>query len=183
MSPLRRSPALAGADVPCALLACALLAGLPERRILLYVGGSLPQQAGSEIFHFLLEVCPHPSSQVSTWFSIYDLTWLYEEVARQANASGLTLYTVEASPPRPTEDIARAGLFYVANETGGRAILNAADLASELERLGTELRAYDSLGFRPDHGGDTSFLRHEIRLDDEAHGNETGPETGVENRR
>jgi VWFA-related protein len=180
-----------------------ILAGVPGRKVLLYVGSGLPQQAGSEIFHYLLELCPHQSSQISTWFSNYDLTWLYEEVARQANSNGLTLYAVEAKAPLTDDDISlpdlaggmttegrvgrtivtagqtyrpspatrrsaeldsEAGLFYVANETGGRAILNAADFASEFERLGTELRTYYSLGFRPGHGGDGRIHRLEVEL-------------------
>jgi VWFA-related protein len=196
-----------------------ILAGLPGRKILLYVGSGLPQQAGSEVFHYLSEICPHKQQEIASWYSQFDLSWLYEEVARQANANGLTLYTIEASAPQAADDLSvgglaapttptgggrsgqggsgqeapraggpvsvtssgqtfrpsaaarrsadldqEAGLFYVANETGGRAILNAADFARDFERLATELRTYYSLGFAPRHGGDGQLHSLEVRL-------------------
>lgn len=188
-----------------------LLAGLPGRKVLVYVGSGLPQQAGSEIFHYLTELCPHKQSEIATWFATYDLTWLYEEVARRANANGVTLYAIEAALPSAGDDISmanfagptnpsrtasrgeqgiagdatrtggqtyrpsasarrsaeldqEAGLFYVANETGGRAILNAADFAQDFERLATELRTYYSLGFSPDHVGDGRLHRIDVKL-------------------
>lgn len=188
-----------------------LLAGIPGRKILVYVGSGLPQQAGSEIFHYLTELCPHKQSEIASWYATYDLSWLYEEVARRANANGVTLYTVEAAVPTAGDDISmanfagpmspsatpsrggqgiagdatrtggqtyrpsaaarrsaeldqEAGLFYVANETGGRAILNAGDFAKDFARLATELRTYYSLGFTPEHAGDGRLHRIEVSL-------------------
>jgi VWFA-related protein len=176
-----------------------ILSGVPGRRVMLYVGSGLPQQAGGEIFHYLAELCPQQQSDVATWYTEFDLTFLYEEVARQANANGLTLYTVEASLPASTSDLSlpdlagpstldtgatasgqtmrpstaavrnaeldsEAGLFYVANETGGRAILNAMDFSADFARLATELRTYYSLGFAPGHGGDGQLHRIDVKL-------------------
>jgi VWFA-related protein len=176
-----------------------ILSGVPGRRVMLYVGSGLPQQAGSEIFHYLADLCPQQQSDIATWSTEFDLTFLYEEVARQANANGLTLYTVEASLPTSTSDLSlpdfagpstleggatasgqtmrpstaavrnaeldsEAGLFYVANETGGRAILNATDFSTDFERLVAELRTYYSLGFAPNHGGDGQLHRIDVKL-------------------
>lgn len=86
------------------------LAGVPGRKILLYVGTGLAQQAGLETFQFLTDICPHKQSDVATYYSSYDLTWLYEEVVRQANTHGVTLYTLEAEAPVATEDMSIGGL-------------------------------------------------------------------------
>lgn len=86
------------------------LAGVPGRKVLLYVGSGLPQQAGLEVFHFLTDICPHQQSEIATYYSSYDLTWLYEEVVRKANTHGVTFYTLEAEAPVATEDMSMGGL-------------------------------------------------------------------------
>lgn len=95
------------------------LAGVPGRRVLLYVGSGLPQQAGLEAFQFLAEICPHQQSQVATYYSHYDLTWLYEEVVRQANSHGVTYYMLEAEAPVASEDLSIGGLAGPMQPKGG----------------------------------------------------------------
>jgi VWFA-related protein len=184
------------------------LAGVPGRKILLYVGSGLAQQAGVEIFQYLAELCPHMQSQIAPHYTSYDLTWLYEEVVRRANAHQVTFYTLEADAPVATEDLSMGGLaaptqpsdgarqgagfvapvssggltfrpseatrraaeqdvesslVILANETGGKAILNAADFRADFDRLATDLRTYYSLGFTPGHQGDGRF--HDLKVE------------------
>ena len=200
------------------------LAGVPGRKVLLYVGSGLPQQAGLEAFAFLAELCPHQQSQIATYYSQYDLTWLYEQVVRQANAHRITFYMLEAEPPVASEDLSVGGLaaptlpsgadlegsqaapsedFFegpgdlggrasmapggqtyrpsaatralaeqdlesplviLAQETGGKAMLNAADFSSDFDRLATDLRSYYSLGFTPAHQGDGKLHGLEVKV-------------------
>jgi hypothetical protein len=55
-------------------------------------------------------------------------------------------------------------LVYMARETGGRAVLNAADFRDDFERIGADLRTHYSLGFSPDHRGDGRIHRLEVKL-------------------
>lgn len=184
------------------------LAGVPGRKVLLYVGSGLAQQAGVEVFQYLGELCPHMQSQIAPHYTSYDLTWLYEEVVRRANAHRVTFYTLEADAPVATEDLSIGGLaaptqpsdgarqgagfvspvssggltyrpseatrrtaeqdvesslVILANETGGKAILNAADFRADFDRLATDLRTYYSLGFTPSHQGDGRF--HDLKVE------------------
>lgn len=197
-----------------------MLSGVPGRKVLLYVGNGMDQQAGAEMFHHMTELCPHRQSEAATYFSIHDLTWLYDEVAGRANAGRVTLYTLEGEAPVASEDIAVAGpqsriydpaedsqgsggggaaaapgavgggggasygqifrpsaavrrqaemnreapLVYMARETGGRAILDAADFQESFERIADDLGTHYSLGFSPDHGGDGRAHRLEVRV-------------------
>ena len=180
-----------------------LLAGVPGRKVLLYVGGGLPQQAGLEMWDFLTQLCPPFQPEIVKRLGEFDVTRVYDEVARQTNASGVTLYAAEVYRPRATTDVSlggtqggtmprsggwagplpggmvfrpspsairagelddEAGLFFLAHETGGRAILNANDLSGDFERLTKELRTYYSLGFEPDHDGDGRLHDLEVEL-------------------
>jgi VWFA-related protein len=180
-----------------------LLAGVPGRKALLYVGGGLPQQAGLEMWEFLTHLCPPFQPEIVKRLGEFDVTRVYDEVARQTNASSVTLYAAEVYRPRATTDVSlggtqggmtpksggwsasipqgmvfrpspsairsgelddEAGLFFLANETGGRAILNANDLSGDIELLTKELRTYYSLGFEPEHGGDGRLHDLEVEL-------------------
>lgn len=76
-----------------------VLSGLPGHRVLLYVGAGMPQTAGIEVFQLLSEVCPSRQSELSFFQNDFDLTWLFQEVARRANAAGVTLFALEAESP------------------------------------------------------------------------------------
>ena len=86
-----------------------ILAGVPGRKMLLYVGGSLEQTPGIDILHYLGEICPHHQSDIALQFTNYDLTWLYRDVTKAANAARVTLYTLEAATPGGDQDLSMAG--------------------------------------------------------------------------
>jgi hypothetical protein len=62
------------------------------------------------------------------------------------------------------EDNVKESLVYLANETGGRAIIDTNDFASEVDRLRADLATYYSLGYVPDHQGDGKEHRIEVRV-------------------
>lgn len=75
------------------------LSGVPGSKMVLYVGNGLAQIPGMLMFEYIAELCPDKRSLIAGFQQQYDLTWLYEEVASQANAAGVTLYTLEAKSP------------------------------------------------------------------------------------
>lgn len=200
-----------------------ILSGVPGRKVLLYLGSGLAQQAGIELFQFLSELCPNTTSALGSHQAVYDLTWLYEEVVRRANAHGVTFYMLDATAPEAGEDLSVGGLMgssqptpleedpraslgamgitspiesgirsmstgaaafrpsagtrqvaeidlqgplvVIARETGGRAILNAAQFREDFDLLAADLRTYYSLGFAPDHQGDGRLHRLEVKVE------------------
>ncbi|HEX6096976.1 MAG TPA: VWA domain-containing protein [Thermoanaerobaculia bacterium] len=110
------------------------------------------------------------SSSIITDTSQYDVSITIDTLARAANATGVTIYGInpkglggpaegKAGLQMPTEanlDFARndqslAGIKMLANRTGGVAMVGApADMA--LERVGRDLSAYYSLGYRSTPG-------------------------------
>ncbi len=77
-----------------------LLAGLPDgQRLVVYVGDGLAQTPGLELFQYLSELCPEQRSDLAFFQRDYDMTWLYQEVAKHANAGGVTFFTIEAETP------------------------------------------------------------------------------------
>jgi VWFA-related protein len=62
------------------------------------------------------------------------------------------------------ESNAKDSLVYLANETGGRAIIDTNDFTGEVDRLRADLATYYSLGYVPDHQGDGKEHRIEVRV-------------------
>jgi VWFA-related protein len=59
----------------------------------------------------------------------------------------------------------KAPLVLLAQETGGRAIVDTNDFSGELRRMRQNLAAFYSLGFMPGHHGDGKEHRIEVRVD------------------
>lgn len=161
------------------------LAGVPGSKVLLYVGNGLPDQAGIDLFEFLRHLCPHSESDANNLRWAYDLNPIYSDVVDRANAHGIVLYALEAdgradgpgSAPsvhqglrmpmhavRLRESSLDATLSRMAEETGGRALLDASDFDAAFGEISQDLRHYYSLGFAPEHGGDGAKHRLEVRV-------------------
>lgn len=162
------------------------LAGLPGSKVMIYVGNGLPDQPGVDVIEYLRHVCPHLQTEAASLTWDYDLNPLYDQVIERANANRVTLYMLEAEGPDapldtgPTELRYRipaqaqamreisleAGLSRMAEETGGRAILDSGDFARAFDGIDRDLRNYYSLGFVPETPGDAGQHRLEVRLRD-----------------
>jgi len=117
-----------------------------------------------------------------------DLGEAFFRLTRGANADRVTVYAIQASgltnsgpgsvsergfafrggggqtsfdTQSRTED--RAGLAFLADETGGRLVTNTNRFADELGSIGRELGHYYSLAYRPPHGGDR--MEHTVKVD------------------
>jgi VWFA-related protein len=180
--------AVAGhAQVSASALATVIqpLGGLPGTKVVLYVGNGLPDQPAADLVEYLRQLCPHRQTEINFFISSYDLNSVYDQVIDRANANRVTLYMIEAEPPvrspdgEPTDPRFRlssqavslregsleSGLTRLADETGGRAILDAADFTPALDGIGRDLRHYYSLGFTPAVAGDTEKHRLEVRVE------------------
>ncbi len=187
-----------------------LLAGLPGRKEILYVGGTLPTNAGRQLFSAWNNAFGTSSAyrrqrtgsnQQNDGFGPLDTTGaqaaaseidsadLFRKIAARANASGVKLHVLDTGGQRRSDgyisssgtvlteqgggvsfgDRADAGrrlgnpqiLRMMAEDTGGRALINSRNFRAALDGVASDLRTYYSLAFRPpdDDGG-----LHQIRL-------------------
>lgn len=151
------------------------LAVLEGRKALLHVSDGIQQQSGISAFYYLGEqLCPQKRQEFQEYYLRQEVDDL-NDLVNQANASRVTFYTLESAGPRnfssasadwadarfkpdATNDMVRIGnlqstLHYLADETGGKAILNTTQFASDLAKLSDEVQTYYSLGYQPAHIG------------------------------
>ena len=119
--------------------------------------------------------------------SEFDFSRRLQELAAKANANRVTFYTIDARGltvgTQGTVDQATAGepgqqafvdsvwttnlqapLQLLADETGGRAIINANRIGPDLLRMGTDFENYYSLGYAPLTPGGGRYHRIEVKL-------------------
>ncbi len=162
------------------------LAGLEGRKALLYVSDGLPMSAGEDLYH-ALQMKFHDSSVLSQSRD-YHAGRKYRELAALANANRVTFYTIDAAGLRVYSSVsaeratasANAGLDtmvdsinisnlqstlrFLADETGGIAIVNANDVGPSLERIANDFDSYYSIGYTPAHAGDNRFYRIKVKV-------------------
>lgn len=136
------------------------LAGMPGRRALLYVADGVPLVPGQEAFLYIDQLCAGKSASDAKESLINDL----HHLAAEANAAGVTFYTLQAGGLPVGGSVenfgpgldsvgafaARANLSdplnQLASATGGRALLESNRLAPLIEGLARDLDSGYSLG-------------------------------------
>ena len=159
------------------------LGGLPGRKAFLYVSDGIPQTPGEDLYFHLNDKFQQ-SSSVLMGAREFDATRRFSELANQANANRVTFYTIDAAGLRTMTAASaeqqsagastfvdsqnihnlQAPLLMLAEETGGRAIINTNDVGPALANISRDLRTYYSLGYQPAHQGDGRFHRIEVKL-------------------
>ena len=159
------------------------LGGLPGRKAFLYVSDGIPQTPGEDLYFHLNDKFQQ-SSSVLMGAREFDATRRFTELANQANANRVTFYTIDAAGLRTMTAASaeqqsagastfvdsqnihnlQAPLLMLAEETGGRAIINTNDVGPALANISRDLRTYYSLGYQPSHQGDGRFHRIEVKL-------------------
>ncbi len=148
------------------------LSGVPGRKAVVYVTDGLPQRPGISVFDYLgKQLCGdrRQSAPAETMAEIvqYDESRRFNRLAAHANANRVTFYGVDAAGLRtatggvsldnprlaPSFDNlglrtmnGQSGLHILGSETGGKALVNANDLAILLEDVGQQLSVSYSLG-------------------------------------
>ncbi|MDX1503643.1 MAG: VWA domain-containing protein [Thermoanaerobaculia bacterium] len=164
----------------------ASMAGLPGRKGVLFVGDGEPHQPGARIFLFLGELCADRLNEMAFAAMEQSITGAVEQVTGAANAGRVTLYTLDAAGlrtysassvendlrvfvPSVVNDAAhfsnlQSPLWALAEQTGGRAILDTNRPGGEIERVARDFASYYSLGFRPDRPADGAMHRIRVEL-------------------
>ena len=143
----------------------AMMSGLPGKKSVIYVSDGLAMRPGLELFYGIQEA--YSDASVISQTLELDATDLFRGLVTSAAASGVTFYTIDArglGAELGTEaenrvarstlgaSIARTNyqdsLVYMAEQTGGFAIINSNDVAAGFERIAADLGTYYSLGYR-----------------------------------
>ena len=157
------------------------LGGLPGRKAILYVSDGIPMVPGMDVFY---AVNGKFGSSVGMTDSFqYDASRDFDELTGLANANRVTFYTIDAAGLRlaSTFTAENAGpsigiqvdssynsnqqspLRYMAESTGGVAVLNTNRILPRLKAVADDFATYYSLGFSPAHAGTGRY--HDIRVE------------------
>jgi VWFA-related protein len=160
-----------------------MLAGLPGRKAIIYVSDGVPRVAAEEMFHFVENQYSGASAILESFN--YDATRAFQAVTTAANENRVMFYAVDAAGLRTPEYVSaenRGGpgrgafidnvrvanlqstLYLLADETGGKAIVNRNNVLSALRQVSEELRNYYSLGFQPAHSGDGRLYNLRVKV-------------------
>lgn len=156
-----------------------LLAGLPGKKMILHLSNGLPMTPGIDLFYALSNAYNEPG--MVTEGMRYAQTRQFESLVKNANAQGVTLYTIgagglenvamgsaEHNSPRDTvaasmeHDNYVDTLRFIAQETGGVAIVNANDIRPRLDRVEQDFYSYYSLGYNLQMSGADKV--HQVKL-------------------
>ncbi len=167
------------------------LAASPGRKALIYVSEGLPMMPGEDLFQQVQMIFKENFS-MNRIFE-YDLSKRFDALADLANANRVSFYTVDARGltvisqgtvdyeikgeageramiDRVNTSNLQSTVQYLAERTGGRAIINTNRFLPDLKRIGTDFRNYYSLGYSSADVGDGRYHRIEIKLEDKGKG-------------
>ncbi len=156
------------------------LAGMPGRKAVLYVSDGLQMIVGQDVYYAVQEKY-RDTSGITQSFD-YDTSRRFRELTSTANANRVTFYTLDAAGLRSYSSISaenqgpgqgvfidqiqiqnlQSSIRLMADETGGKAVINTNNFLPSLERIAEDFRSYYSLGYSPPHSGDGRY--HEIKI-------------------
>ncbi len=141
------------------------LAGMPGRKVLVYVSEGLPATVGLEMYDVIQQKFKENASSLSQFE--FDMNSRYASIVQAANAQGVTIWALDASglqvddmitaenktmDVRPSSFIMRtnmqAPLQLMAEQTGGLAAINTNDWKSSLDDLASDFSNFYSIGYR-----------------------------------
>lgn len=142
----------------------AMMSGIDGRKTVVYVSSGLPMVPGIGLMHD--HAMTFHDQTILSMRGRYDQTRLFHELTSMANAQEVSLYSIDASGLNPLEgtgaDTAysrdptassigsknyKDSLIYMAEATGGIAVVNTNDVTGGLERVSSDLYNYYSLGY------------------------------------
>ena len=158
------------------------LSGLPGRKYLIHVSSGLPMVPAKDLMYQFSSVFQNRSTLAME--ARFNHRRHFQALASAANSQGLTFYTIDASglggaggtvsaEYAGASDPIAASLYvinqqeplqYIADKTGGRAILNSNDVTAGLDRFRQDLFSYYSLGYTITGSGTDTIHRLEVQL-------------------
>jgi VWFA-related protein len=151
------------------------LGGVAGRKAILYVSDGLPLAPGDDVFQWASFRSPYRAGQRMSALSgqPYDATERFRKVTARASRNRVAIYPIEVGGTRTVRGTMlqeiivtnrQNGLRFLADDTGGRAMLNAADPGAALELLAEDLSTHYSLGYRPQRSGDEVEHKVEVQV-------------------
>ncbi|HEV7515945.1 MAG TPA: VWA domain-containing protein [Thermoanaerobaculia bacterium] len=152
------------------------LAGVPGRKAVVYLADGIPTVPGEDLFTALTsrpDFVAKPGSTSYLGSRGYDPAARYRDVTAHAARNHVSFYPL--SPAGTPGGASRVGndrsanyqnsLKFLAEETGGRAILNVGgDARADFARLTEDFSQYYSLGYTPPRHGDGVQHRVEVKV-------------------
>ncbi len=152
------------------------LAGMPGRKVILYVSDGLPLTPGLDLFTIFSRAPqgPQATKRISEMSAQkFDLTKRFRQVTSHASRNRVAFYPIEAYGTRGTEGslfdsvslaTRQNGLRFLAEDTGGRALINAADVPGALAKVSEDFATYYSIGYQPQRPGDEAEHKIEVKV-------------------
>lgn len=180
------------------------LAGLPGRKALLYVCSGLSMSPAEELYQAMMT--KFNNTAVMAESREFHLGRRFLNLASQANSGRVAFYTIDAGGLRvgtsAQADLSvissmpglggfvdhiyiqnlQAPLRLLAEETGGRAIINTNDVGPDLQKIASGFDNYYSLGYSPAHTGDGRYHRIEVQLREKSKGVDLRYRTGYRDK-
>ncbi len=147
------------------------LSGVEGRKIMVHVSGGLPQSPGLELWSYVQARYPNSTSYSMGQFE-FDKTTSYLGIIQAANAAGVSMYAIDAGGLTVDSNVTAENrttsqridtfleknnlqnmLILMAEETGGRAIINRNDVGLALKDMEKDYTSYYSLGYRSVRSG------------------------------
>jgi VWFA-related protein len=163
------------------------LAGLAGRKAILYVSDGLPMKAGEEMFYMVQQKFQY--TPAVTQMLDFDASRIFRTIGNKANSNGVTFYSIDAAGLRVSTassvEMAQADggiegmtsyidtiyrqniqepLRFLADLTGGRAILNTNDIGDDLLKIKADFDSYYSLGYTPADSGEGRLHKIEVKV-------------------
>jgi VWFA-related protein len=158
-----------------------MMSGLPGKKAIIYLSDGLPMTPGLELFYQIQD--SYNNVSVLGESRDNDATDLFRSLVNTATAAGVTLYTIdssglqsnagiEAERSQPRSTLAASmltnnyqeSLMYMAEQTGGLAILNANDPTPGLDKIADDFETFYSLGYRLIPSGQDRMHRIQVKV-------------------
>jgi VWFA-related protein len=167
------------------------LSALPGLKTLVYLGDQLETTPGRGLLSFVDVLCP-PNRRDDLGLQLTsDLVEPFDRLTAHANTNRVTFYAFQTGGLKPnlltSADMAstsvlnnggridgalrtneRAGLSYLATQTGGRTAFSRNRFEKELVSVAEEMVGYYSLAYVPLHGGDGKVHRIDVKVRESA---------------
>ncbi len=152
------------------------LSGLPGRKAILYVSDGLPAVPGEDLFIWAEARSGYRAGNRISGMNAasYDASELFRRVTSRASRNRVAIYPIEAMGARWVRGTRlqeariqnrQNGLRFLAEETGGTTMLNAAQPGQALSQtLAPDLSTYYSLGYRPQRNADDREHKVEVKV-------------------
>ena len=145
------------------------MAGIPGRKVLVYMSEGLPATVGLEMYDTIQQKFREQATALNQFE--FDMNTRYASIVQAANAQGVTIWALDASglqvddmvtaenrtmETRPSSFFMRtntqAPLQMMAEETGGLAAINTNDWKQSLDDLAADFSNFYSIGYRTTKG-------------------------------